>query len=69
MALYPMSCHMFGARDEEFDLERFAAVVDHDLPAVEVRVAEGRRDVDNRARGVIFGDILNRDKPLHVGKG
>ena len=49
-------------------VERFAAVVDHDLLAVKVRVPEGRRNVDNRARGVIFGDILNRDKPLHVGK-
>ena len=26
MAFYPMSCHVFGACDEEFDLERFAAV-------------------------------------------
>ena len=49
-------------------MQGLAAVVDHDLLAVKVRVPEGRRDVDNRARGEIFGDILNRDKALHIGK-
>ena len=46
----------------------FAAVVHHDLLAVKMCVPEGRGDVDDRARGVIFGDILNRDEALHVGK-
>ena len=45
-----------------------AAVVHHDLLAVKVRVPEGRGDVDDGARGVVFGDILNGDKALHVGK-
>ena len=49
-------------------MQGLAAVVDHDLLAVKVRVPEGRRDVDNRARRVVFGDILNGDKALHVGK-
>ena len=46
----------------------FAAVVHHDLLAVKVRVPEGRGNVDDGARGVVFGDILNRDEALHVGK-
>ena len=49
-------------------MQGLAAVVDHDLLAVKVRVPEGRRDVDNRARRVVFGDILNGDKALHIGK-
>ena len=60
-----------GARIEivrEDLVQVLAAVVHHDLLAVKMRVTEGRGDVDDRARGVVFGDILNRDEALHVGK-
>ena len=43
--------------------------MDDDLLAVKMRVPERRRNIDNCARGVIFGDVLNRDKALHIGKG
>ena len=60
-----------GARIEivrEDLVQALAAIVDNDLLAVKMRVPEGRGDVDDRARGVVFGDILNGDKALHVGK-
>ena len=50
-------------------VERFAAVMDHDLPAVEVRVAEGRRDVDDGPGRIVLRDVLDSHKALHIGQG
>ncbi len=41
-----------------------AAVVDDDLAAVEMRVAEGRRDVDDRPRDEVLAQVVGVEDPL-----
>ena len=49
-------------------VQHLGAVVDHDLLAVKMRVAERRRNIDDRARGVALGNVGNAGEALHVGK-
>ena len=45
-----------------------AAVVDDDLLAVEVRMAERGRDIDDGARLIVLGHVRDAHKALHVGE-
>ena len=45
-----------------------AALVDNDLLAVEVSVAEGRGDIDDGAGSEAVLDLVNADKALHICK-
>ena len=58
-----------GARIEVISpdlVQLLRAVVHDDLLAVEMRVAERRRDIDDGARLIVVGNVGNADKALHV---
>ena len=50
-------------------MQILAALVHDDLLAIEVRQAEGRRDVDDGAGGKARLDVVDADEALHIGQG
>ena len=49
-------------------VQRVAALVHDHLAAVEVGQAEGRRDIDDAARGVVLRHVVDAHEALHVRK-